>query len=70
MALRHILKHGGSAYFLHREIAGYLANGALHRVEDAAVFTHRSYLVYPRESPIQDSIDTAIEGVREVLMAG
>ena len=70
VALRHILKHGGSAYFLHREIAGYLANGALHRVEDAAVFTHRSYLVYPRESPIQDSIDTAIEGVREVLMAG
>ena len=67
VALTHILKHGGSGYFLEKEVQAHIENGTLHRVDGAPVFTRKSYLVFPKASPIQESIDHAVEGLRRVL---
>jgi DNA-binding transcriptional LysR family regulator len=63
IALDHILKHGGSAYLAQDDVSEQLASGALHRVDEAPVFMRKSYLVYLRDSPLNDIIDIAIRGL-------
>lgn len=66
IALDHIMKHGGSAYLAADDIGQQLASGTLHRVELAPAFMRKSYLVYPRSSPLTDIIDSAIEGLHAI----
>jgi DNA-binding transcriptional LysR family regulator len=64
IALEHILKHGGSAYLAEDDVAAHMAAGRLHRVDGAPVFMRRSYLVYLRDSLLEETIDVAIDGLR------
>ncbi|HUV22674.1 MAG TPA: LysR family transcriptional regulator [Gammaproteobacteria bacterium] len=66
IALEHILKHGGSAYLARDDIGIFLDAGKLHRVENAPVFLRKSHLVYLRDSPLGEIIDTAINGLHEL----
>lgn len=64
IALEHILKHGGSAYLACDDVTVQLAEGRLHRVEDAPAFTRKSYLVYQRDSVLADTIEIAMAGLK------
>jgi len=64
IALEHILKHGGSAYLARDDVTTQLADGRLHRVEDAPAFTRKSYLVYQRDSALADTIEIAVAGLK------
>ena len=66
IALEHILKHGGSAYLARDDVTQLLAEETLYRVDDAPVFMRKSYLVYLRDSPLPEVIDTAIEGLHHL----
>ena len=67
VALAHVLRYGGSGYFLESDVATMIETGELRMVEDAPVFQRRSYLVYRKDAAVQDSIDIAIRGLRKVL---
>lgn len=67
VALTHILKHGGSGYFLRNEIQDQLANSTLTPVKDAPTFKRKSYIVYPKDTVVRDSIEVAVQGLRAVL---
>lgn len=66
IALDHILKHGGSAYLAQDDVNQHIDAGRLHRVDRAPVFARGSYLVYLRDSPLREIIQTAISGLREL----
>ena len=70
VALAHVLRHGGSGDFPESDVASRIDSGELSVVEDAPVFQRRSYLVYRKDAAVQDSIDIAIRGLREVLAPG
>ena len=69
VALAHILEHGGSGYFLRNEILNQLAYKKLTTVEGAPVFKRKSFVVYPKDTIIRDSIEFAVRGLRAVLDA-
>ncbi|MBF5056478.1 LysR family transcriptional regulator [Alcanivorax sp. 521-1] len=48
LALRYLLRHGGSGYFRTRVVQPYLESGALRRVETAPEFSYPIYLVCAR----------------------
>jgi len=68
LALSYILKAGGSGYFRRRAVAPHLAEGRLHLVAGAPVF---SYPVYAVSSAGADAalIAPAIDGLRMVAAA-
>ena len=66
IALEHILKYGGSAYLARDDINLYLDAGKLHRVDKAPAFLRKSHLVYLRDSPLREIIDTAISGLHQI----
>jgi len=66
IALEHILKYGGSAYLAGDDISAYLDSGKLHRVDKAPAFLRKSHLVYLRDSPLREIIDTAISGLHQL----
>jgi DNA-binding transcriptional LysR family regulator len=66
IALEHILKHGGSAYLARDDIGIFLDAGKLHRVDEAPVFLRKSHLVYLRDSPLEEIIEIAISGLRQL----
>ncbi len=70
VALAHVLKNGGSGYFLESDVAVSLESGTLVRVKDAPTFKRKSYLVYRKDTAIPEPINTAIHGLREVLING
>lgn len=49
LALRYLLRHGGSGYFRTRVVQPYLESGELERVPAAPEFSYPVYLVYARE---------------------
>jgi DNA-binding transcriptional LysR family regulator len=63
IALEHILRHGGSAYMASDDVAQPLAEGRLYRVEDAPVFTRKSYLVYQRGNALAETVEIATSGL-------
>ena len=66
IALDHILRHGGSAYLARDDLNEHLQSGRLYPVEAAPVFLRKSYLVYLRDSPLHELIDTSIDGLRRL----
>ncbi len=69
VGLGHILQRGGSGYFLASMVTPLLADGKLFRVEDAPVFERPLYLVYQQETPAQDLLEVAVQGLRAVVQA-
>lgn len=67
VALAHILKHGGSGYFIEAEVRHLLNTQQLFRVDNAPEFKRKSFLVSQRNSSIKSSIDVAIQGLRAIL---
>ena len=67
VALHHILQHGGSGYFVSEEVQPLLQNGKLHCVKDAPVFKRKSFVVYPKDTAIKQSVEIAIGGLKSVL---
>ena len=67
VGLDHILRNGGSAYFLDRDVKPLIDAERLHRVKDAPVFNYPTHLVRPR-SPVNEAlIETAARGLRYVV---
>ena len=67
VALVHVLKHGGSGYFIETEILPLLKARQLFRVNNAPEFKRKSFLVSRRNSTIKPSIDMAIQGLHSIL---
>lgn len=66
VGLQHILKRGGSGYFIQSMVTDLLDEGVLHRVEGAPVFERPLYLVYADSSLDEELVSTAILGLKEV----
>ena len=70
VGLDHILKQGGSGYFLEETVSPLIAEGRLHRVANAPIFERPTYLVY-QENPIdEDLINTALNGLKTIAGNG
>lgn len=67
VALAHILKQGGSGYFIKTEIRKLLDTQQLFRVDNAPEFKRKSYLLSQRNSSVKPSIDMAIRGLGSIL---
>lgn len=66
IGLEHILKHGGSGYFMEETVSPLIAEGRLHRVANAPEFERPTYLVYQTE-PIDEELQaTAIAGLKSI----
>ncbi|MDY0884792.1 LysR family transcriptional regulator [Dongia soli] len=63
LALTYLLTVGGTGYFRLSAVQQHLANGRLHRVPQAPVFSHSVYLVYSTRGE-GDLIDRIREGLR------
>jgi LysR family transcriptional regulator, flagellar master operon regulator len=66
VALDHILKQGGSGYFLEETVAPLIAEGRLHRVVGAPVFERPTYLVYQSDPIDEDLVAMAIRGLKTI----
>ncbi|MEM7207915.1 MAG: LysR family transcriptional regulator [Pseudomonadota bacterium] len=67
VALHHILLHGGSGYFLERDVKEQIESGELMYVDDAPTFSRRSYLVYTGENDVPPALKQALAGLRAVM---
>ncbi len=63
LALRYLLRHGGSGYFRTRVVQPYLESGQLHRVDTAPEFSYPIYLVYARAQG-SSLLETAFAALR------
>lgn len=68
LALTYLLTVGGCGYFRVGTAQPFLADGRLHRVNDAPEFSHSAYVVYASRSDC-DVIDRARKGLRTVAKA-
>lgn len=68
VGLNHILKYGGSGYFLEQTVKPLIKDERLHLVADAPVFKLPTFLVYQENTSGNDLITTAIEGLRSVAV--
>jgi len=66
IGLSHILKHGGSGYFLKNMVLTLLEQGQLYCIEDAPDFKLTTYLAYPEEPQDLSLQTTAISGLKKV----
>ena len=66
IALNHILTHGGSGYFNLKDIKTMLADKKLHRVKDAPEFNRESFVVFSKNTPVYESIELALKGLRKI----
>jgi len=69
VGLEHILKYGGSGYFLENSVLPFIEEGKLHRVEDAPVFLRPTYLGYPETPPDLSLQAIAIHGLKKVAQS-
>ena len=69
VALEHILKRGGSGYFIESMVNDLIAEGLLHRVEGSPVFQRPLYLVYQEEPINPELLEAAVRGLKEVSLA-
>ncbi len=63
VGINHLLAHGGSGYFIERDVEPLIAEGRLHRVDQAPILKTPINLVYPRAARDDPAITTAIEGL-------
>ena len=66
VALRHILEHGGSGYFLESEVAELIEQGRLYRVDDAPAFNLTTYLAHYTSAQESDAVKAALKGLQAV----
>jgi DNA-binding transcriptional LysR family regulator len=66
VGLGHILKHGGSGYFIDETVKPLISEGRLHRVKNAAIFQRPTYLVYQNSPTDKELLNTAISGLKSI----
>ena len=66
LGLEYILQNGGSGYFPTRVVQPYLDRGELFLVGDAPRMRRPAYVVYPEIARHQDTLELALEGLREI----
>ena len=66
MGLEYILQNGGSGYFPERVVQPYIESGRLFRVGGAPQIRRPAYMVYPEIARHQDTLDLALDGLREL----
>lgn len=66
VALNHIIKQGGSGYFLKNMVKDLISDGTMHHVKKSPTFERPLYLVYQDEAQHKDLLTKAIAGLKEV----
>lgn len=66
VALNHILKQGGSGYFLKSMVKDLIEDGLIHQIEQAPIFERPLYLVHQDEVQDQKLLEKAITGLKTV----
>ncbi len=65
LALRYILRMGGTGYFRTRAVEPYLASGQLHRVDDAPLFSYAIHAAFSQHTA-PDGLAWALAELRSV----
>lgn len=68
LALRHILREGGSGYFPRRLVQRYLDDGRLRKPQQAPTFALPAYAVYASDHAATP-VAAALEAIRELAMS-
>jgi DNA-binding transcriptional LysR family regulator len=66
LGLEYILQNGGSGYFPLRVAQPYIDSGKLFLVGAAPTMQRPAYVVYPEVSRRQDTLELALNGLREI----
>lgn len=66
LGLEYILQNGGSGYFPLRVAQPFIDSGKLFPVAGAPIMQRPAYVVYPEVSRRQDTLDLALNGLREI----
>jgi DNA-binding transcriptional LysR family regulator len=66
LGLEYILQNGGSGYFPLRVAQPYIDNGKLFLVGAAPTMQRPAYMVYPEVSRQQETLELALNGLREI----
>lgn len=66
IALEHVLKYGGSGYFIKNTVEPYIKNGTLFMVEDAPTLSVMTYLVVSAERYNEPAVQEAIKGLKSI----
>lgn len=66
LGLEYILQNGGSGYFPIRVVKPYLDQGRLFLVDGAPEMQRPAYVVYPEISRNQETLDLALDGLRQI----
>ena len=64
VAFDYIMKHGGSCYFLEREIRPYIQEQSLFRVDDSVELSLTTFMAYNVDRKNDTSVKKAIEGLK------
>jgi DNA-binding transcriptional LysR family regulator len=67
LGLEYILQNGGSGYFPIRVAQPYIDQGKLFRLEGAPSVQRPAYMVYPDSARDPESLDLALNGLREIV---
>lgn len=70
MGLEYILQNGGSGYFPIRVAQPYIDQGRLFRVGGAPTMQRPAYVVYPAVARHQDTLNLALNGLRDIAKHG
>lgn len=65
-AFQHILRHGGSGYFLQHQVQDYLTSGKLHLVDNAPSIPLKTYLMYTTDGKQRPEIQLALAGLKNL----
>ncbi len=66
LGLEYILRNGGSGYFPVRVVRPHIDKGALFEVSGAPRIQRPAYVVYPEYSRNRNTLDLALEGLRQI----
>ncbi|MDH3388658.1 MAG: substrate-binding domain-containing protein [Gammaproteobacteria bacterium] len=66
LGLEYILQNGGSGYFPLRVVQPYIQDGKLQRVEGGPEMQRPAYMVYPEIGRNQETLELALDGLRDI----
>jgi DNA-binding transcriptional LysR family regulator len=66
LGLEYIRQNGGSGYFPVRVVQPAIDRGELFVVEDAQSMQRPAYMVYPEVARFRETLDLALEGLRQI----
>ena len=66
LGLEYIRQNGGSGYFPTRVVQPLIDSNELHPVEGAPTMQRPAYMVYPEVARFRDTLELALEGLREI----